>query len=127
MNCSRERYRRPRGTSTLELIVVLPTLLFMMFAIVELSRMWLYLNVVTQAAREGARVAVVTPVPTSGFESGPAVARIDAVLAGANLTKTDPSGVTCATPCAQDSLVTATSRLTSLFPLTPANLFSFVT
>ena len=118
MKCSRDRYRRPRGTSTLELILVLPTLLFMMFAIVELSRMWLDLNVVTQAAREGARVAVVTPVPSGGFDSGPALARINAVLAGANLTSTAAS-VTCAAPCAQNSLVTATVTVNfqTLFPV----------
>ena len=118
MNSSRDRFRRPRGTSTLELILVLPTLLFMMFAIVELSRMWLDLNVVTQAAREGARVAVVTPVPSAGFDSGPALARISAVLAGANLTSTSAS-VTCAAPCAQNSQVTATVTVNfqTLFPV----------
>ena len=118
MISSRDRYRRPRGTSTLELILVLPTLLFMMFAIVELSRMWLDLNVVTQAAREGARVAEVTPVPSAGFDSGPALARINAVLAGANLTSTAAS-VTCAAPCAANSQVTATVTVNfqTLFPV----------
>ena len=50
------------GTSTLEFIVVLPTLLFIMFAAVELSRAWLTAHVATSAVREGVRLAAVTPV-----------------------------------------------------------------
>src|SRR4029434_4446006 len=47
-----------RGTSTLEFVVVLPVLLFVLFSIVEVSRAWLTLNLATAAAREGVRAGV---------------------------------------------------------------------
>ncbi len=97
------------GTSTLEFLVVLPSLLLLFLGAVELSRAWLTLNLVTQAAREGARVGSVscTGTPCS-FNSTPAINRINAVLAGANLATVSPTSVTCSAPCAPDAQVTAT-------------------
>jgi Flp pilus assembly protein TadG len=115
-----DRTPSQRGTSTLEFIVVLPTLLIIFLGGLELSRAWFTATVATNAAREGARVGVVTPA-TGGnpnapvFDNGPAVARINNILTAANLT---PSGVsvTCTPPaspppglsgCIPDSRVTA--------------------
>ncbi len=110
-------HARPRGTSTLEMIIVLPCLLLIMFGSVELSRMWMTMNLVTQAAYEGARVAVVT----SPFGTGPAITRINQILAGGNLaaSSTAPPTVTCAAPCATDSQVSATVTVNfqTLFPV----------
>lgn len=94
--------RSQRGTSTLEFVIVLPVLLFVLFAIVELSRAWLTLNLVTTAAREAARVGTV--VPGDQFPNPPAaVARLNEML-GANWTGT----VTCSqNPCAPDATVQA--------------------
>jgi Flp pilus assembly protein TadG len=80
-----------RGTSTLEFVAVLPTLLFIFFAIMELSRAWLTVNVVTTASREGARMGSVT------FPFDPALAegRINEILASANLSTNEGAGVTC--------------------------------
>lgn len=110
-----QRLRRNcRGTSTLEFVVVLPMLMLILFAGVELSRAWMTLNVVVAAAREGARIGVVT----DPFSDAPALARINAVLAGANLTS-ESASVTCAAPCGPDSPVTATVTVNfqTLFPL----------
>jgi len=96
------------GTSTLEIAVVLPVLLLVMFAIVELSRAWLTVNLATTAAREGARVGSVTPTgPGDVFDPAPALARIDAILGAAKLTCASPpcASVTCPTPCVPDSEV----------------------
>ena len=95
--------RRCRGVSTLEFIIVLPALLLIFLASVELSRAWLTLNLVTQAAREGARVGAFT----SPFSGSAAVNRINAVLAGGNLSSAAAT-VTCAAPCTPDSPVIAT-------------------
>ncbi len=103
MNTGHRSRRISSGTSTVEFLVVLPTLLLVLLAIVELSRAWMTLNMVAAAARDGARVGVVT----NPFDPAPAIARINAVLAGANLMSAAAS-VTCAGPCAADSLVTAT-------------------
>ena len=92
-----------RGTSTLEFVVVLPVLLFVLFAIVEVSRAWLTLNMVTAAAREGVRAGVVA-APASVSTAGNA--KIDAMLGSGNWSG---AGVSCATsPCAPDQVVSAT-------------------
>lgn len=108
------RHRDQRGTSILEFIVVLPTLLVVLFAIVELSRAWLTLNIVTTAVREGARVGVVT----NPFDPTPAIARINNVLGSANLIA-DSVTVTCTGPCDRGSEVRADVTVTfqTLFPV----------
>jgi Flp pilus assembly protein TadG len=100
-----------RGTSTLEFLVVLPTLLLIFLAALELSRAWLTSNIATNAAREAARVGAVTPPPdptSPSFDNGPALARIGEVLSAANLTAT-ASSVTCSSAaCPPDAQVEAT-------------------
>jgi Flp pilus assembly protein TadG len=116
------RLGNQRGTSTLEFVVVLPTLLIIFLGGLELSRAWLSANIATNAAREGARVGVVTPAlgtdPNAPvFDDTAAVARITDILTAANLTAA-PGGitVTCTPPasppagmsgCIPDSQVTA--------------------
>ncbi len=97
-----------RGTSSLEFIAVLPFVLTVMLLGVELSRAVFTYNVLVQAAREGARVGVVT----DPFNQAPALTRINTLLASANITGASAS-VTCSpTPCAPDSQVTASVSLT---------------
>jgi hypothetical protein len=119
--------RRPdnqRGTSTLEFVVVLPFLLLIFLASVELSRAWLTDNIMVNAAREGARWGVVTS-PT--FDNVAAEARMTDVLDAANLTA-DSKSVTCtpvspnptpADPCPRDSevLASVTINFETVVPL----------
>lgn len=136
------RLGNQRGTSTLEFIVVLPTLLIIFLGGLELSRAWFTANIATSAAREGARVGVVTPAlgtnPNSPiFDNSAAVTRINDILAAANLTAASVS-VTCTPPatpppglsgCIPDSTVTAavTLNFVTVVPLflpvlgTPSN------
>ncbi|HLC42568.1 MAG TPA: TadE family protein [Methylomirabilota bacterium] len=102
-----------RGTSTLELIIALPILLFILFGIAEVSRLWHTLNIVTTAAREGARAGSV-----SGAAPGVAGARANEILAAANLTPAGAPTVNC-DPCVPDSPVTVsvTVSYTTIFPL----------
>jgi Flp pilus assembly protein TadG len=114
------RLGNQRGTSTLEFIVVMPTLLIIFLGGLELSRAWLAANIATNAAREGARVGVVTPALGTNpnapiFDNGAAVTRINEILTAANLTAASVS-VTCTPPaspppglsgCIPDSRVTA--------------------
>ena len=107
--------RRPgnqRGTSTLEFVVVLPVLLLIFLASLELSRAWLTDNIMVNAAREGARWGVVTS-PT--FNNVTAEARMKDVLDAAKLTA-EAMSVTCTPPpvnptpldpCPRDSEVLA--------------------
>jgi Flp pilus assembly protein TadG len=94
-----------RGTSTLEFVVVLPVLLFVLFSIVEVSRAWLTLNLATAAAREGVRAGVVAAADSVSTAGN---ARINSMLGSGTWT----GGVTCATsPCAADQVVSATVTL----------------
>jgi Flp pilus assembly protein TadG len=43
-----------------EFALVMPILLLLVFGVTEFSRAWMTMNVITAAAREGARLAVVT-------------------------------------------------------------------
>jgi Flp pilus assembly protein TadG len=105
--------KQQRGTSTLEFIVVLPTLLLVLFAIIEFSRAWLTVNIVTTASREGARVGVVTPTSSGDvFDNTDALARIDQILASANLSDGATRNVTCAAPCVSGSTVQADVQVT---------------
>ncbi len=79
-----------------------PVLLFVLFAIVEVSRAWLTLNLAIAAAREGVRAGVVAS-PDSVTTAGDA--QINSILGASTWT----GGVTCATsPCAADQVVSAT-------------------
>lgn len=49
-----------RGQTIVEFVLVLPIFIILVFAIIEYSRLWETVNVLTSAAREAARVAVVT-------------------------------------------------------------------
>ena len=104
------RLGNQRGTSTLEFLVVLPTLLLIFLASLELSRAWLTANVATNAVREAARVGVVTPPPDPNnptFNNGPALARLTEVLNAANLTAATMSVTCSSTACPPDSQVEA--------------------
>jgi len=95
--------RNQRGTSTLEFIAVLPVLLFIFLAGLELSRAWFTATIATNAAREGARTAAAmdpatppTPPNAPDFSNAQTAGqnRIDAILGAANLTAASRS-VTC--------------------------------
>lgn len=60
------RLRSERGTALLETAIVLPMLLLVAIGIFEFGRAFQTWQVITNAAREGARVAVL-PDPTAGI------------------------------------------------------------
>jgi hypothetical protein len=79
----------------------------------ELSRAWLTVNIVTTASREGARMGSVTPpLADDVFDSALAEARIDEILAAANLLTGATRSVSCPTPCVTGSQVQANVQVT---------------
>jgi Flp pilus assembly protein TadG len=66
-----------RGQSLIEFALVIPILLILMVGIMEFSRAWMTKNILTGAAREGARVAAV---------GGNGVAAANLVLNSASIT-----------------------------------------
>lgn len=76
------RRRHERGAAIVETIFAVLLLLFVMFGIVELARMWFTQQLATAAVREAVRAGAVaknTDVPTIGL------ARINAVLAAGGI------------------------------------------
>lgn len=84
------RLKDSRGQSMVEFALVLPILLLLVFGVTEFSRAFMTLNVITAAAREGCRVAVVTDPDTDAV-----MARVNEVCAAARVT---PSNVAVAGP-----------------------------
>jgi len=116
-----------RGSSTVELLFVIPILFLMFAAIFECSRAWLTVSLVTSAAREGARVGVRTPTTggtSNTFNAAPALAQIDSILSGAGLSAGATRSVACPSPCQPDSQVTATVTVpfTTIIPAIDAVL-----
>ncbi len=62
-NQARSRMDHTNGTATLEMVMVLPLLLLLLFGIAEFSIMFSRWQAVTNAAREGARTAIVFRAP----------------------------------------------------------------
>ncbi len=141
MSARQRRERSCAGTSTLEFIVILPFLLIIMLTAVELSRALATYNVVVQASREGARQAVVTPIPPfanaanvlcSAGSTNPPIAKACGFIASVPSMSLAATRVTvnCVPPpgspavCAVDSpvTVTVTTTFTSIF----ADFFAFV-
>lgn len=78
------------GQAVLELALVLPLLLIVVFGITEFGRAWMTMNVLTSAAREGCRLAVVT---------GPDVAAVNArVQEVCNAARITPTSVVVSGP-----------------------------
>jgi Flp pilus assembly protein TadG len=86
--------RRNRGQSVVEFALVLPLLLLLVFGITEFGRAWLTQNILTSAAREGARLAIVT-----GPNVPMVTTRVTNVCAAAGVT---PTSITVTGPAPFD-------------------------
>jgi len=103
------------GTALIEFALVLPLLLVVTFAALDLSRAFLAKNVLHQAAREGARMRVRMVDPASGSDIGLVEDRVRQVAAAGGLS---PSSIQVSAGASggQDS-VSVTAPFTFTFPL----------
>jgi len=104
----RARFRRSdAGQSLVEFALVMPIVLLMLVGIMEFGRAWNVQQVITDAAREGARQAVLA---NSGVTQASVVATINAALARAAIDPTTAqitlSGTAPGIAGATDSLLT---------------------
>jgi Flp pilus assembly protein TadG len=76
----RTRWRDDRGAAAVEFALVLPILILLLFGIIEFARAWNVRQTLTDAAREGARVAVVN---NQIVPAGTLVTRVDSVVQAA--------------------------------------------
>ena len=100
-----------------EMVLVLPIFLFVLFAICELSRAWFTLQLAGTAVREGARAAAVV---AAGNVSSEGLARLNAVLAAGGLTGQNQSVVVqpgCTPPCESEVVATVDVVFTTVVPI----------
>lgn len=100
---ARTRLKDESGQNLVEFALVVPMLLILVFGIAEFGRAWMTKNILTGAAREAARVAVVQGA--GGSSTVPATARAREVLASAGITT---ATVTVSDPGTSFGSVTAT-------------------
>jgi len=91
MKTLRKGKQNQRAQSLVEFALVLPILLVLILGIFEFGRLWMTLNVLTGAAREGVRVAAVTD-PDATLVQNAALNVLNAAnLTGASITLTGPN------------------------------------
>jgi Flp pilus assembly protein TadG len=108
----RKRQSDQRGVASLEFVLILPILLFVLFVSVELSRAWFTMNLLTTAAREAARSGVVA---APAAVQSTATAKLNQLLGAGNWSGT----ITCnPSPCAPDSQVqvNVSTQFTTVLP-----------
>jgi len=111
--------RRPdSGEALVEMALVLPILLVLSLGMLDFGRAFHAKSVLDQAAREGARVAVITGPP---LVPGPAVTRVANVLAAAGMT-----GGPAATVSAVDADHMVTVTVTYNFQFVTPGVFSLI-
>ena len=108
--------RSERGQNLVEFALVIPVLLLLVFGIAEFGRAWMTQNIMTGAAREAARIAVVQ-ASGGGWNGTAANARGNQILASAGIAAT----VSVPDPGTQYGDVTATVNYN--FPVAVAGFF----
>jgi Flp pilus assembly protein TadG len=87
MKKSRSRRRRSdRGAELIELAIVLPILLLVFAAIIDFGFLFQRYEALTNAAREGARIAILP-----GYTQADAISRVNNYLAASGLTGSYPA------------------------------------
>lgn len=74
--------KKESGQNLVEFAIVVVLLLSLVLGIIEFGRIWMTFQVVTNASREGARLAAL---PTGFTTAGDVTARVNAYMASANL------------------------------------------
>jgi Flp pilus assembly protein TadG len=126
---SRRGWRDARGAELIEFAMVLPLFILLLAGIFDFGMMFRTFEVVTNAAREGARVGVLP-----GYQPADVQSRVDAYMAAAGLTgaytvtvANGPVATTAGTFTARSVVVNYTYQFTILGPIGTAFGGSFGT
>lgn len=93
------RFRRDqRGAAMVEFAIVAPVLLLFVFGIIEYGRYFFLYNNLTNAAREGARLAAVTPLTTAADRLAATTLVVNTVRARIADTQAARADVQCLLP-----------------------------
>jgi hypothetical protein len=108
--------RGHRGNAVVEVAFVLPLLLLLCFGITEFGRAWMTKSVITSAAREGVRLAVVT---------APDIARVEArVREVCDAARVVPTNIVVTPPDPADPDRRVSVRVDTDFVVIPGGFFS---
>jgi Flp pilus assembly protein TadG len=88
----RKLIRNSQGQSFVEFAFVLPILLLVVMGIIEFGNMWLTMNVLSGAAREGVRIAAVTDPDAGQVQTAVENVLTPANIIGATITVAGPNG-----------------------------------
>jgi Flp pilus assembly protein TadG len=109
MNYSVKRLiRKEQGQSLVEFALVIPVLILIVMGIIEFGNLWMTMNVLSGAAREGARVAAVTDPDAAQVQSAVENVLIPANISGATISVTGPNGASEVTVTIQFDYTVAT-------------------
>lgn len=109
--------RGNRGNAVLEMALVMPLLMVVCFGITEFGRAWTTVSVITSAAREGARLAVVTAPNIPAVE-----ARVREVCDAAGV---DPATITVTPPDPNDPERRVTVTVVTNFEFIPVRMLNY--
>jgi Flp pilus assembly protein TadG len=84
--------RKQQGQSLVEFAMVIPVLLLVTMGIIEFGNLWMTMNVMSGAAREGVRIAAVTDPDAAQVQTAVENVLIPANITGATITVTGPNG-----------------------------------
>jgi Flp pilus assembly protein TadG len=107
--------KRQRGAAAVELAILLPVVLLIIGGIVDFGRFFFTKIELTNAAREGARAAVVTGTPIAGITS-----RVTAAVPGINPTNLSIGAGACASNATTNVTVAVSMPTFGWFILKPA-------
>jgi Flp pilus assembly protein TadG len=117
---TRARVRSERGAAIIEMAVTMPLLLLISFGIFEFGRAFQYWQVLTNAAREGARVAVLPGTNDTAVQE-----RVQAYLDGGGLAAPE-SPATVGVDIARNTQISIGTGTASASTVTVTYPFEFI-
>ena len=99
------------GQALVEFALVVPMLVVILFGIFEFGRLWMTMNILTGAAREGVRVAAVTAPDAGLVQNAVENIMLAANIAGATITISGPNAATEVTVTVQMNYTVVTGSI----------------
>lgn len=99
------------GQALVEFALIMPMLVVILFGIFEFGRLWMTMNILTGAAREGVRVAAVTAPDAGLVQNAVQNIMLAANITGATITISGPNAATEVTVTVQMDYTVVTGSI----------------
>ena len=99
------------GQAVVEFALIVPILVVILFGIFEFGRLWMTMNILTGAAREGVRVAAVTAPDAGLVQNAVQNIMLAANITGATITISGPNAATEVTVTVQMNYTVVTGSI----------------